>query len=117
MDCRKSLELARNIIIQNYSKLSREIILDKERPVLKIVFNFEIVLYIRYNDFGEYSYSVIFTPNPDDQMRFDNYDDRWGCEYKTPSFSYERFEFNNRESYVRRTKSRHSNTTKNDSKL
>ena len=47
MDCRKTLELARNLIIQNYSKSTREIILDKERPVLKIVFNFEVVLYIR----------------------------------------------------------------------
>lgn len=77
MDARQTLELARNLIIQNYSKLTREIILDKERPVLKIIFNIEVVLYIRYNDFGEYSYNVIFTPNPDDQMRFDNYDDRW----------------------------------------
>ena len=81
MDCRKSLELARNLIIQNYSKLTREIILDKERPVLKIVFNFEVVLYIRYND-----YSVIFTPNPDDQMRFDNYDDRWDVNSKPHHF-------------------------------
>lgn len=77
MDSRKTLELARNLIVQNYSVLTREIILDKERPILKIVFNFEVILYIRYNDFGEYSYSVIFTPNPDDHMRFDNYDDRW----------------------------------------
>ena len=77
MDCRKTLEIAWNLVIQNYSKLTREIILDKERPVLKIVFNFEVALYIRYNDFGENSYSVIFTPNPDDQMRFDNFDDRW----------------------------------------
>ena len=46
MNCRKTLELARNIISHNYSKLTREIILDKERPVLKIVFNFEVVLYI-----------------------------------------------------------------------
>ena len=77
MDCRKTLELARNFFTQNYSILTREIILDKERPVLRIVFNFEVVLYIRYNDFGEYSYSVIFSPNPDDQMRYDNYDDKW----------------------------------------
>ena len=55
MDCRQTLELARNLIVQNYSNLTREIILDKERPVLKIVFNFEVVLYIRYNNFGEYS--------------------------------------------------------------
>jgi len=86
MDCRKTLELARNFIVQNYSKLTREIILDKERPILKIVFNNEVVLHIRYNDFGEYSYSIIFTPNPDDQMRFDNYDDRWEVSTKPHHF-------------------------------
>ncbi len=77
MDSRKNLELARNIIIKEYNSLIREIILDKHRPVLKIVFHIEIFLYIRYNDYGEYTYCVIFSPNPDDQMRFDNYDDRW----------------------------------------
>ncbi len=86
MDCRKILELAHNLIIQNYSKLTREIILDKERPVLKIVFNIEVILYIRYNDFEEYSYNVIFSPNPDDQMRFDNYDDRWDVNTKPHHF-------------------------------
>jgi hypothetical protein len=77
MDSRKILEIAHNLVIQHYGKLIREIILDKERPVLKIVFNFKVGLNIRYNDFGEYSYSVIFTPNPDDHLRFDNYDYRW----------------------------------------
>jgi len=86
MDSRKILEIAYNLVIQNYSKLIREIILDKERPILKIIFNFEVVLYIRYNDFGEYSYSVIFTPNPDDQMRFDNYDDRWDVSTRPHNF-------------------------------
>jgi len=48
MDSRKNLELARNIIIKEFNALVREIILDKDRPVLKVVFHIEIYLYIRY---------------------------------------------------------------------
>jgi len=86
MDSRKNLELARNIIIKEYSSLIREIILDKHRPVLKMVFHIEIFLYIRYNDYGEYTYCVIFSPNPDDQMRFDNFDDRWDVKTRPHHF-------------------------------
>jgi hypothetical protein len=77
MDSRKNLELARKIIISDYNNFVRDLILDKDLPVLKVVFYREIYLYIRYNDYGEYSYSTIFSPNPDDQARFDNYDDIW----------------------------------------
>ena len=57
----QNLELARNIIIKEYISLIREIILDKHRPVLKMVFHIEIFLYIRYNDYGEYTYCYIFS--------------------------------------------------------
>ncbi len=92
MDSRKNLELARNIIIKDYSTLIRKIILDKDRPVLKAVFNNEVNLYIRYNDYGEYSYSVIFSPNPDDQMRFDNYDDIWDVKTRPHHFHQRRMQ-------------------------
>ena len=47
MDSRKNLDLAQNLITQNYTQLIREVLLHKERPVLKVVFNFEVILYIR----------------------------------------------------------------------
>ena len=75
MDSRANLQLARNILIKEYNTHIREIILDKDRPVLKAIFNIELILYIRYNNYGEYSYCIIYSPNPDDQMLFDNYDD------------------------------------------
>ncbi|HEC36807.1 hypothetical protein LCGC14_0519530 [marine sediment metagenome] len=77
MDSRRNPELARKFIIANCNDYIRDIFLDKDRPVIKIVFHKEIYLYLRYNDYGEYSYSTIFSPNPDDQIRFDNYDDIW----------------------------------------
>ncbi|KKN21471.1 hypothetical protein LCGC14_0924980 [marine sediment metagenome] len=86
MDSRRKLELARKITINNYNDYIRDIILDKDRPVLKIIFHNEIYLYLRYNDYEEYSYSTIFSPNPDDQIRFDNYDDIWDVETRPHHF-------------------------------
>ena len=86
MDARKYLQLTRDILIKEYSSLVRELILHKDRPVLKVVFYDEIILYVRYNNYGEYTYCVIFSPNPDDQMRFDNYDDRWDVKTRPHHF-------------------------------
>ena len=49
MHSREKLDLARNLITQNYAHLIREVIQHKERPVLKVISNFEVILYIRYN--------------------------------------------------------------------
>ena len=80
------LELARKLIIENYNEFIKDIILDKDRPVLKIVLYREINLYLRYNDYREYSYTIIFSPNPDDQMRFDNYDNIWDVKSRPHHF-------------------------------
>jgi len=86
MDCRKKLQLAYNILIKEYSDRIREITLYKDRAVLKAIFHNEINLHIRYNDYGEYTYCVIFSPNLDDQMRFDNYDNRWNVKTRPHHF-------------------------------
>ena len=36
-----------------------------------------VVIYIRYNQFGEYGYQIIHSRNKNDFSRFDNYDDCW----------------------------------------
>jgi hypothetical protein len=82
MSHREKLNLAYQILLKKYNEIIRKIILLKDRPVLKITFHNEIILYIRYNDYGEYSYSITYSPNPDDQMRFDNYDDIWNVKTK-----------------------------------
>ncbi len=35
------------------------------------------LIFIQYNDYGGYSYSIIFSNIKLDRCRFDNYDDRW----------------------------------------
>jgi hypothetical protein len=74
---REKLQAAFDIILKNYGNLVREINLDKNRPVLKVILQSQITLHFRYNDYGEYTYLIIFSPVPDDMMRFDNYDDMW----------------------------------------
>jgi len=35
------------------------------------------IIFIQYNDFDEYGYSILFSKINLDRCRFDNYDDRW----------------------------------------
>ncbi|MGQ4874795.1 MAG: toxin-antitoxin system TumE family protein [Promethearchaeia archaeon] len=66
------------------------IILEKELSVQVKLINFEPKLarihiflrdntqiFIKYNNYGEYSYSLFFSKRDLDRCRFDNYDDKW----------------------------------------
>jgi len=44
---------------------------------IRIILRDEIILYIQYNNYDEYSYSILFSQIVLDRCRFDNYDDRW----------------------------------------
>ena len=73
MNSREKLQLAYNVLIKDFSDIIREIFVYKDRPVLKATFQNEIILYIRYTDYGEYTYCVIYSPNPDDKNYIKNY--------------------------------------------
>lgn len=45
-----------------------------------------ILLYIQYNNYDEYSYSIIFSKILLDRCRFDNYDDRWNVSTRPNHF-------------------------------
>jgi hypothetical protein len=47
------------------------------RPVVQFEFRQGFVLYVRYNDFNEYSYQIQFSESKYDRIRFDNYDENW----------------------------------------
>lgn len=53
---------------------------------LRIKLTSGLILYIRYNEFGEYAYQIIFSPKKDDFSRFDNFDDRWDVSTKPHHF-------------------------------
>ena len=43
-------------------------------------------LFIQYNDYDEYGYSIIFSNMELDRCRFDNYDDRWNVSTRPHHF-------------------------------
>ena len=69
--------------------LSNDVIkdeLNESISQLKIVLNSGVTIYIRYNEFGEYGYQIIYSPQKDDFSRFDNFDDRWDVATKPHHF-------------------------------
>ena len=57
---REKLFKAKEILQEHYSDKITQIILEDERPILKIEFNLGNILYIRYNDFDEYYTNYYF---------------------------------------------------------
>jgi hypothetical protein len=71
------LNIARKLLLNDLLSEIKEEFIDDERPFLKITFLRGFVLYVRYNDYNEYSYQLVFSQDPLDRIRYDNYDDMW----------------------------------------
>ncbi|MHA1520193.1 MAG: toxin-antitoxin system TumE family protein [Promethearchaeota archaeon] len=89
MDRHEKLELAQDLLQKHTNSQISSIQREPNRPVLKIRFINGILLYIRYNDYSEYSYQIIFSQSAYDRIRFDNYDDQWNIDTK-PHHKHER---------------------------
>ena len=75
------IRVARKLLLDRLLSEIKDEYIDDERPFLKITFFKGLVLYIRYNDYDEYSYQLIYSQEPLDRVRYDNYDDM--CKVKT----------------------------------
>ena len=53
---------------------------------IKILLNDGLIVFIRYNNYQEYSYSVIFSSSKYDRIRFDNFDDKWNVKTRPHHF-------------------------------
>jgi len=73
----ENILLARQIIVDELLHEIKEILIDDERPRLEITFLKGFKAYIRYNDFGEYSYQLTFSQKVNDRIRYDNFDKKW----------------------------------------
>lgn len=82
MKCHEKLDIAQKIIQNHKSEFIFSIQHDSNRPVLRVRFISGIFLYIRYNDYSEYSYQIIYSQSEHDRIRFDNYDDHWDIDTK-----------------------------------
>ncbi|MCE7743670.1 MAG: hypothetical protein GPJ52_00900 [Candidatus Heimdallarchaeota archaeon] len=86
INARIKLLRARELLINQFLSEIYEIILDDDRPILTIKFRKGFILYIRYNDFDEYSYQILFSQKKFDRIRYDNYDDKWNVSSKPHHF-------------------------------
>ena len=83
------LREARAIFIKLMGDNIREEEIEEPISQLKIVLKSGVILYIRYNEFGEYGYQIMHSPLKNDFSRFDNFDDRWEVSTK-PHHLHER---------------------------
>lgn len=71
------LQEARLLLIRQLGNEITEDELDEVFSQLKVQFKGGMVLYIRYNEYQEYGYQIVYSLKKGDQVRFDNFDDRW----------------------------------------
>ena len=68
------------IIQDNLSNLISKIDAEIDRGKAKILFLNGQTLYIKYNDFSEYGYQFLFSDQPLNRVRYDNFDKNWKVE-------------------------------------
>lgn len=86
IDHRQKLQQARKLFIDRLSIHIVADLLHPIRPVLKVEFRGNFVVYLRYNQVGEYSYHIQFSSKENDRIRFDNMDDLWPVDTKPHHF-------------------------------
>lgn len=71
------------LVLEAYDIINRElrgfvseIDLDEDTGRLKVKLKSGIAVFIRYNNYNEYSYVIIFSSQALDRLRFDNFDDK-----------------------------------------
>ncbi len=74
---------AYDIINKELRSFISEIHLDEDTGRLRIKLKSGITVFFRYNNYGQYSYVVLFSSQKLDRIRFDNFDDRWEVTSKT----------------------------------
>ncbi len=65
--------------------------LDLDAGRLKVVLKNRVTVYIRYNNFNEYPYVVLFSLKNKDRVQFDNFDDNWIVKSR-PHYCHPRFQ-------------------------
>jgi hypothetical protein len=71
------LERVKQLLESHINDLLLGINLEAQYPRLVASFRDGTVLYVRFNEHGQYSYSILFSESELDRCRFDNFDDKW----------------------------------------
>ncbi|MBN1801711.1 MAG: hypothetical protein JW891_09415 [Candidatus Lokiarchaeota archaeon] len=73
----KKLIIAKQLIEQCLKSSIERLLFQPDLSRIKIQLRNGIFIFIQYNDFDEYGYSIVFSKIELDRCRFDNYDNRW----------------------------------------
>ena len=77
-----------------HSKLTdrlKEFTIDEDLVRSKFVLTSNIRIYINYNNYDQYSYVILYSPDPMDRIIIDNYDELWEVKSK-PNHIHSRYE-------------------------
>jgi hypothetical protein len=77
IDVIAKLERAKLLLENQVKDLLLGINLEAQYPRLVASFRDGIVLYVRFNKYDQYSYSILIAESELDRCRFDNFDDKW----------------------------------------
>ena len=77
MNALEKLKVAQHILLQQLSRQIKDVHFSDEHFNVKLTFEDGKRLYVRYNDYGEYSYQFILSSQLSDFIRYDNFDDNW----------------------------------------
>ena len=82
----QKLILAKTLLEQGLSVYLKNLLFEPKLARIFIELRDGLQIYIRYNNYDQYSYSIIFSLMELDRCRFDNYDDRWAVSTKPHHF-------------------------------
>ncbi len=78
----EKLQIAKEVLEKNLKLKIMDLTLNSNLERLRITLKDATIIFIQYNNYNEYSYSVIFSNSELDRIRFDNYDKGWDVNSK-----------------------------------
>lgn len=80
------IEIARKILDIKLHEVITNVIFDNQIPKISIALRNGMKIFLRYNNYNQYSYTIYFSESELDRCRFDNYDERWEVQTKPHHF-------------------------------
>ena len=74
MKASEKLQIAKEILEDQLKLEILDLTINRNLERLRITLKDGTIIFIQYNNYNEYSYSVIFSNSELDRIRFDNYD-------------------------------------------
>ena len=82
MKATEKLKIAKDILEDHLKLRILALTLNRDLERLRLTLKDGTLIFIQYNNYNEYSYSIIFSNSEYDRARFDNYDKGWDVNSK-----------------------------------